>query len=131
MLFALVVMAGVVLVVAVFNNRRRPSRSEGAGSGWDGGNTGNGSAWTFGGGSGGDSGGSGGDCGEDGGACDGVGEETSRRLSATHGWMKASFTQRGGCHRASARAFATIDLRESRSRASYRSRSTCHVGKGT
>ena len=55
MLFALVVMAGVVLVVAVFNNRRRPSRSEGAGSGWDGGNTGNGSAWTFGGGSGGDS----------------------------------------------------------------------------
>ena len=37
MLFALVVVAGVVLLTVVFNNRRRPSRWDGAGSGWDGG----------------------------------------------------------------------------------------------
>ena len=53
MLFALVVMAGVLLLTMVFNNRRRPSRWDGAGSGWDGGNTGNGSACAFSGDSGG------------------------------------------------------------------------------
>jgi hypothetical protein len=68
MLFALVVMAGVLLLTMVVNNRRRPSRGDRAGSGWDGGNTGNGSAWAF-------SGDSGGDCGADGGGggCDGGG----------------------------------------------------------
>lgn len=72
MLFALVVMAGVLLLTMVFNNLRRPSRWDRAGSGWDAGNTGNGSAWAFGGDSGGDSGS---DCGSDGGGggCDGGG----------------------------------------------------------
>ena len=66
MLFALVVMAGVLLLTMVFNNRREPSwwdsrlpprkRSRAA----------DGSAWAFG-------GGDGGDCGSDsgGGGCDG------------------------------------------------------------
>ena len=71
MLFALVVMAGVLLLVMVVNNRREPSRWESRRSGWDDGNTGNGSAWAFGGDSSGDSGG---DCGGDaGGGCDGGG----------------------------------------------------------
>jgi hypothetical protein len=37
MLFALVVMAGVLLVTIVFNNRREPSWWESRRSGWDGG----------------------------------------------------------------------------------------------
>jgi len=57
MLLALVVMAGVLLLTVVVNSRRQPSRWDGAGSGWDNGNTGNGSAWAFGDESGGDSGG--------------------------------------------------------------------------
>ena len=71
MLFALVVMAGVLLLTIVFNNRREPSwwdsrlpprkRSRAA----------DGSAWVFGGDSGGDAGGG---CGGDaGGGCDGGG----------------------------------------------------------
>ena len=68
MLFALVVMgAAVLLVTMIFNNRRQPSR-------WDGGSgTGDGSAWSYGGGAdsgsdcGADSGGGGGDCGGGGG----------------------------------------------------------------
>ena len=68
MLFALVVMAGIVLLVAVFNNRREPSW-------WDGrlpqrkrSSPADGSAWAFG-------GDSGSDCGADGGGggCDGGG----------------------------------------------------------
>ena len=72
MLFALVVMAGVLLLTMVFNNRRRPSRWDGAGSGWDGGAVGAGEPWGFGGDSGGDPGA---DCGGDagGGGCDGGG----------------------------------------------------------
>jgi hypothetical protein len=70
MLLALVVMAGVLLVAMVINNRRQPSRWESGRSGWDGGNTGNGSAWGVGGDSGADSGS---DCGGDGGGCDGGG----------------------------------------------------------
>ena len=72
MLFALVVMAGLVLLVAVVNNRREPSW-------WDsrlpqrkGRSPADGSAWAFGGDSG---GGSGADCGVDagGGGCAGGG----------------------------------------------------------
>ena len=48
MLFALVVMAGVLLLAMVVNNRRQPSRWDRGRSGWDDGNTGNGSAWAFG-----------------------------------------------------------------------------------
>ena len=63
MLFALVVMAGVPLLTMVVNNRRQPSRwdRDSRRSGWDGGTTGDGSAWAFG-------GDSGADCGVDGGA---------------------------------------------------------------
>ena len=67
MLFALVVMAGIVLLVAVVNNRREPSR-------WDsrlprrkGRRPADGSAWAFGGDSGADCEGDGG-----GGSCDGA-----------------------------------------------------------
>jgi hypothetical protein len=61
-LFALVVMAGVLLLTMVVNNRRTPSRWEGVRSGGDA------SAWIYGGvDSGGDSGGDGG------GGCDGGG----------------------------------------------------------
>jgi hypothetical protein len=70
MLFALVVMAGVLLLAMVVNNRRQPSRWDRGRSGWDDGNTGNGSAWAFSGESGGDSGA---DCGADGGGCSGGG----------------------------------------------------------
>ena len=69
MLFAMVVMAGVLLLTILVNNRRRPSRWDGdRRSGWHGGSTGDGSAWTFG-------GDSGPDCGADGGGggCDGGG----------------------------------------------------------
>ena len=68
MLFALIVMAGVLLLAIFVNNRRESSRWEGRRSGWDDGNTGDGSAWAFG-------GDSGGDCGADGGGggCDGGG----------------------------------------------------------
>ena len=73
MLFALVVMAGVLLLTMVFNNRRRPSRwdRDDGRSRWDGGTAGDGSAWAFG-EFGGDSGA---DCGADGGGggCDGGG----------------------------------------------------------
>ena len=68
MLFALVVMAGIVLLTMVVNNRRRPSR-------WDSRHAprrsaGDGSAWAF----GGDSGGHfGADCSVDAGGCDGGG----------------------------------------------------------
>jgi hypothetical protein len=64
MLFALVVMAGVLLLTMAVNNRRTPSR-------WDGGRSG-GNAWVYGGGEGGDPGA---DCGTDagGGGCDGGG----------------------------------------------------------
>ena len=61
MLFALVVMAGVLLLTMVFNNRRRPSR-------WEGGRGGDGSAWVYG-----DGGDSSSDCGGDAGSCDGGG----------------------------------------------------------
>ena len=47
MLFGLVVMAGIVLLKMVFNNRRRPSRWDGGGS------AGDGSPWAYGGGNGG------------------------------------------------------------------------------
>ena len=60
MLFALVVMAGVLLLTMVFNNRRQPSR-------WEGGSAGDGSPWAYGGGDGGDSGS---DCGGDAGGGD-------------------------------------------------------------
>jgi len=70
MLFALVVMAGVLLVTMVFNNRRRPSPWDDRSAGWDGGTTGDSSAWAFGGDSGGDTGSDcSGDAGGDG--CDG------------------------------------------------------------
>ena len=63
MLFALVVMAGVLLLTIVVNNRRAPSR-------WEGGSSGDVSPFVYGGG---DSGGdSSGDCGD--GGCDGAGE---------------------------------------------------------
>lgn len=65
MVFALVVMPGLVLLIAVVNNRREPSR-------WDsqlprrkGRRAPDGSAWVFG-------GDSGGDCGGDRGGCDGA-----------------------------------------------------------
>ena len=64
MLFALVVMAGVVLLVAVFNNRREPSWWDGRLPQRKGRSSADGSAWAFGGDSG---GGSGADCGVDGG----------------------------------------------------------------
>jgi hypothetical protein len=54
MLFALVVMAGVLLVTIVFNNRREPSWWESRRSGWDGGRSLDG-LWAFGNDSGGDS----------------------------------------------------------------------------
>ena len=63
MLFALVVMAGVLLLTVLFNNRRRPSR-------WDGGSATHGPSWVYGGGEGGDSGPG---CGSDAGGCDGGG----------------------------------------------------------
>ena len=72
MLFALVVMTGIVLLVAVVNNRREPSRWESRVSPGKRRFAADGSAWTF----GGDSGGSfGGDCSSDagGGGCDGGG----------------------------------------------------------
>jgi hypothetical protein len=68
MLIALLfVMAGVLLLTVVFNNRREPSRWDRRGTGDHGG-----SAWAYGGDAGGDSGG---DCGSgaDGGSCDGGG----------------------------------------------------------
>jgi hypothetical protein len=69
MLFALVVMAGIILLVVVVNNRGKPSRWEGRPSDLDDGGTRDG-IWAFG-GAGGDSGG---DCGGgDGGGCDGGG----------------------------------------------------------
>ena len=46
MLFALVVMAGVLLLVMVVNNRRQPSR-------WEGGRATDWSSWAYGGGDGG------------------------------------------------------------------------------
>ena len=49
MLIALVVMAGVLILTMVFNNRRRPAR-------WEGGSGGDVSTWAYGGGDGGDSG---------------------------------------------------------------------------
>ena len=63
MLFALVVMAGVLLLVMVVKNRRQPSR-------WEGGRATDWSSWAYGGGDGGDSGS---DCGSDAGGCDGGG----------------------------------------------------------
>ncbi len=62
MLFALVVMAGVLLLTMVVNNRRQPSRWDRGKrrSHWDGGTTGDGSTWVFG-------GDVGPDCGADGG----------------------------------------------------------------
>ena len=62
MLSGLLVMAGIVLLMIVVNNRRRPSPWEGDGTG------GNASTWGYG-------GDSGGDCGVDGGGggCDGGG----------------------------------------------------------
>ena len=68
MLFALALLAGVLVVTMVFNNRRRPARSEHRHSGWDSGTT-DSSAWAFGGDSSGDSGS---DCNGDagGGGCD-------------------------------------------------------------
>ena len=60
MLFALVVMAGVLLLTMVYNNRRRPAR-------WEGGSGGDVSTWAYGGGDGGDSGS---DCGGDAGGGD-------------------------------------------------------------
>ncbi len=67
MLFALVVMAGVLLVAMVVNNRRTPSRWEGDRSGADA------SPWVYGGADSGSD--SGGDCASDGGGggCDGGG----------------------------------------------------------
>ena len=72
MLFALVVMAGVLLLTMIVNNRRQPSPWDGRRSHWDGGSAGDASAWAFGGDSGGDSGA---DCSGDGGGggCDGGG----------------------------------------------------------
>ena len=73
MLFALVVMAGVVLLVAVVNNRRPPSRWESRVPLRKRTRVADGSAWMFMGDSGGDSGGGcGGDAGG-GGGCDGGG----------------------------------------------------------
>ena len=64
MLFALVVMAGVLLLTMVFNNRRRPAR-------WEGGSAGDGSPWVYGGADGGGDGGdSGSGCGGDAGGGD-------------------------------------------------------------
>ena len=64
MLFALIVMAGVLLLTMVVNNRREPSR-------WDGRQGGDGTAGDYGGWGGGDPGA---DCGGgDGGGCDGGG----------------------------------------------------------
>ena len=72
MLFALVVMAGVLLLTMVFNNRRTHSRWEGDRSGGDA------SAWIYGGvESGGDSGG---DCAGDGGG----------RVRRWRGWRLSS-----------------------------------------
>ena len=65
MLFALVVMAGVLLLTMVFNNRRQPSR-------WDGARAGDDAGWVYG-GDGGDGVDSGSDCGADAGGCDGGG----------------------------------------------------------
>jgi len=62
MLFALVVMAGILLLTMVFNNRRQPSRWERRGAG-------DGQAWA----PGGEMGDSGSDCGGDAGSCDGGG----------------------------------------------------------
>ena len=63
MLFALVVMAGVLLLAIVVNNGRRPSRWQAEGGG-------DVTPWAYG-----DGGGSGADCGGDGagGGCDGGG----------------------------------------------------------
>jgi hypothetical protein len=74
MLFALVVMAGVLLLTMVVNNRRRPSQivnSRRRPTRWDRGSAADGSPWAFG-AYGGDSGP---DCGADGGGggCDGGG----------------------------------------------------------
>jgi uncharacterized membrane protein YgcG len=67
MLFALVVMAGVLLLVAVFNNRREPSRGDGRLPHRERRRPADGSVWAF-------SGDSGADCGVDGGGgCDGGG----------------------------------------------------------
>ena len=54
MLFALAMLAGVLLVTMVLN-RRRPSPGDDRSAGWDGSATGHGSGWAFGGDSGGDS----------------------------------------------------------------------------
>ena len=62
MLFALVVMAGILLLTMFFNNRRQPSRWERRGAA-------DGTSWAY----GGDGGDSGSDCGGDGGSCDGGG----------------------------------------------------------
>ena len=71
MLFALVVMAGVLLLTIVFNNRREPSWSDSRLAPRKRSRATDGSAWVFGGDSGGDAGvGCGGDAG---GGCDGGG----------------------------------------------------------
>jgi len=64
MLFALVVMAGIVLLTMVVNSRRRPSR-------WDSRNTGDGASWVY--GEWGFDGDSAADCSVDAGGCDGGG----------------------------------------------------------
>jgi hypothetical protein len=66
MLFALVVMAGVLLLVMVVNNRRATD--------W--------SSWAYVGGDDGDAGDSGSDCGSDAGGCDGRGRWWWRRRLA-------------------------------------------------
>lgn len=66
MLFALVVMAGVVSLIAVFNNRREPSWWDGQLPRPKGSRPLDGAGGTLG-------GGSGVDCGADGGGCDGGG----------------------------------------------------------
>ena len=76
MLFALVVMAGVLLLTMVVNNRRQPSRWDQGErrSHWDRGTTGDGSACVFGGDVGPDCGADGGGGGCDGGGGGGGGE---------------------------------------------------------